>query len=35
LLATGVDGFTVHAPANGHVPGRVSLLGQTLAPLIS
>jgi F420-dependent oxidoreductase-like protein len=35
LLATGVDGFTVNAPANGHVPGRVSLLGQTLAPLIS
>ncbi|GAB90258.1 LLM class F420-dependent oxidoreductase [Gordonia rhizosphera] len=34
LLATGIDGFTVNAPANGHVPGRVSLLGQTLAPLI-
>ncbi|GAA3714684.1 LLM class F420-dependent oxidoreductase [Gordonia hankookensis] len=35
LLATGVDGITVNAPANGHVPGRVSLLGSTLAPLIS
>ncbi|MGC4963593.1 LLM class F420-dependent oxidoreductase [Gordonia sp. DT101] len=34
LLATGVDGVTVNAPANGHVPGRVSLLGSTLAPLI-
>ncbi len=34
LLATGIDGFTVNAPANGHVPGRVSLLGQTLAPLV-
>ncbi|MFW0785686.1 LLM class F420-dependent oxidoreductase [Gordonia sp. CPCC 206044] len=34
LLATGVDGVTVNAPANGHVPGRVGLLGQTLAPLI-
>lgn len=34
LLATGVDGITVNAPANGHVPGRVSLLGSTLAPLI-
>ncbi|MDY6808666.1 MAG: LLM class F420-dependent oxidoreductase [Actinomycetota bacterium] len=35
LLTTGVDGFTVNAPANGHIPGRVSLLGQTLAPLIA
>lgn len=34
LLATGIDGFTVNAPANGHLPGRVELLGQTLAPLI-
>jgi alkanesulfonate monooxygenase SsuD/methylene tetrahydromethanopterin reductase-like flavin-dependent oxidoreductase (luciferase family) len=30
----GVDGFTVNMPANGHVPGRVSLLGETLAPLV-
>jgi len=34
LLATGVDGFTVSAPANGHVEGRVELLGRTLAPIV-
>lgn len=34
LLATGVDGFTINAPANGHIEGRVELLGQTLAPLL-
>lgn len=34
ILATGVDGVTVNMPCNGHVPGRVALLGQTLAPLI-
>lgn len=34
LKAAGVDGFTVNAPANGHIKGRVSLLGETLAPLI-
>jgi F420-dependent oxidoreductase-like protein len=33
LKTTGIDGITVNAPANGHVEGRVSLLGQTLAPL--
>jgi F420-dependent oxidoreductase-like protein len=33
-LALGVDGFTLNAPANGHVPGRVALLGETVAPLI-
>jgi F420-dependent oxidoreductase-like protein len=33
-LGTGVDGFTVNMPANGHIPERVSLLGETLAPLI-
>ncbi|HEX6286173.1 MAG TPA: LLM class F420-dependent oxidoreductase [Acidimicrobiia bacterium] len=32
-LATGVDGFTVNMPANGHIPDRVSLLGETLSPL--
>jgi alkanesulfonate monooxygenase SsuD/methylene tetrahydromethanopterin reductase-like flavin-dependent oxidoreductase (luciferase family) len=26
--ALGVDGFTINAPANGHVPGRVALLGE-------
>lgn len=35
LLDLGVDGFTVNAPANGHIPGRVGLLGETLAPLIA
>lgn len=35
ILAAGVDGFTVSAAANGHVPGRVSLLGETLAPLLA
>jgi len=34
LLQPGIDGFTVNMPANGHVEGRVALLGQTLAPLI-
>ena len=34
LLETGVDGFTINAPANGHIDGRVGLLGETLAPLI-
>lgn len=31
LRETGIDGVTVNSPANGHVEGRVSLLGQTLA----
>jgi len=35
LLRPGIDGFTVNMPANGHVPGRVGLLGETLAPLIT
>ena len=34
LMATGIDGVTVNAPANGHIPGRVALLGQTLAPVV-
>lgn len=34
ILDTGIDGFTVNAPANGHLAGRVRLLGETLAPLI-
>ena len=34
LLATGIDGFTVAAPANGHVEGRVELLGQTLTKVV-
>ena len=34
FLQPGIDGFTVNMPANGHVEGRVALLGETLAPLI-
>jgi F420-dependent oxidoreductase-like protein len=30
----GLDGFTVSLPANGHLPDRVELLGQTLAPIV-
>lgn len=35
LLATGLDGIVVNAPANGHIEGRVRLLGETLAPLVT
>lgn len=34
FMATGVDGFTINMPANGHVPGRVALLGETVAPIV-
>lgn len=34
-LELGVDGFTVNMPANGHIPERVALLGETLAPLFA
>ena len=34
-LSTGVDGFTVNMPANGHLPERVSLLGEALSPLFT
>jgi F420-dependent oxidoreductase-like protein len=33
-LALGIDGFTINLPLNGHVPGRVALLGETVAKLI-
>ena len=33
-LALGVDGFTINAPANGHIPGRVALLGETAAKVV-
>jgi F420-dependent oxidoreductase-like protein len=33
-LALGVDGFTINLPANGHVPGRVTLLGETAAKVV-
>jgi alkanesulfonate monooxygenase SsuD/methylene tetrahydromethanopterin reductase-like flavin-dependent oxidoreductase (luciferase family) len=35
LRDTGIDGVTVNAPPNGHVEGRVALLGETLAPLFA
>ena len=34
-LAHGIDGWTLNAPANGHVPGRVALLGETVAKLLA
>ena len=34
-LATGIDGFTVSAIANGHIKGRVALLGETLAKVLA
>jgi alkanesulfonate monooxygenase SsuD/methylene tetrahydromethanopterin reductase-like flavin-dependent oxidoreductase (luciferase family) len=33
-LALGVDGFTLNAPANGDIPGRVQLLGETAAKVV-
>lgn len=33
-LARGVDGFTINAPINGHIPERVALLGQTAAKVV-
>ena len=35
LLQTGIDGVTVNSPPNGHIEGRVALLGETLAPLFT
>ncbi len=34
-LALGVDGFTINAPANGHVPGRVALLGEIASKVVT
>jgi alkanesulfonate monooxygenase SsuD/methylene tetrahydromethanopterin reductase-like flavin-dependent oxidoreductase (luciferase family) len=34
-LIDGVDGFTVNAAANGHIEGRVALLGEVLAKVVS
>ncbi len=31
----GLDGFTINTIPNGHIAGRVELLGQTLAPLLA
>ena len=33
-LVDGVDGFTVNAAANGHIEGRVALLGEVLTKVI-
>jgi F420-dependent oxidoreductase-like protein len=33
-MIDGVDGFTINAPANGHVEGRVELLGQVLRKVV-
>lgn len=33
LREKGLDGVTINAPSNGHIEGRVALLGETLAPL--
>ncbi|MCU1369861.1 MAG: Coenzyme F420-dependent N5,N10-methylene tetrahydromethanopterin reductase-related flavin-dependent [Ilumatobacteraceae bacterium] len=35
FLIDGIDGFTVSAPANGFIEGRVSLLGETLAKVLA
>ncbi len=34
FMTLGVDGFTINLPANGHIPGRVALLGETVAPIV-
>ncbi|MEZ5217205.1 MAG: LLM class F420-dependent oxidoreductase [Ilumatobacteraceae bacterium] len=33
-LTLGIDGFTINAPANGHLEGRVELLGQTASKVV-
>jgi len=33
-LALGIDGFTINLPANGHIPERVALLGETAAKVV-
>lgn len=33
-MTTGIDGVTVSAPANGHIEGRVALLGETLSKVV-
>jgi F420-dependent oxidoreductase-like protein len=35
LLALGVDGFTCSLPGNGHIPGRVELLGTTASKVLA
>ncbi len=33
-LALGIDGFTINMPASGHIPGRVTLLGETASKVV-
>jgi alkanesulfonate monooxygenase SsuD/methylene tetrahydromethanopterin reductase-like flavin-dependent oxidoreductase (luciferase family) len=33
-MIEGVDGFTVNSPANGHIEGRVELLGEVLRKVV-
>src|SRR3954451_13658394 len=33
-LTLGIDGFTINLPANGHIAGRVALLGETAAKVV-
>jgi hypothetical protein len=33
-MIKGIDGFIVNAPANGHIEGRVELLGQVLRKVV-
>ncbi len=33
-MTLGIDGFTVNSIVNGHVPGRVALLGETLSKVV-
>ncbi len=35
VFDSGVGGLTVSMPANGHVPGAVTLAGQTLTKLLA
>ncbi len=35
FLRDGLDGFTINLPANGHLEGRVELLGRAVSPLLS
>jgi F420-dependent oxidoreductase-like protein len=34
VLSTGIDGWTINLPANGHLPERVELLGETASKVL-
>ena len=34
-MSLGIDGFTVNMPLNGHLPGRVTLLGEVLSRVVT